>query len=155
IKVLVGPEEATFHIHEGIIRSSSKFIDNAMKPGSTEFEKGGLRLADDDPESFTLYQEWLYSRQIHLEREEPIMKYLPACKAYCLGEKLMDNDFKNAVVDTIIRTTTETTVNESCFFPSVDSICVSYERTPRGSPLRQLIVDFYAYCGDEREYASD
>jgi len=145
----VGAEKTIFYVHDSIIQASSKFFDNAMKGGWKESEERRVKLFDDDANTFSLYQDWLYSHQISTCKDvggrEGNEEYIELCKAYCLGEKLMDDNFKNAVVDAIIHKNATKASDGHHWYPVGKAIRYAYDGTPAGSPLRKLLVDFYAY----------
>ncbi|KAF2814836.1 uncharacterized protein BDZ99DRAFT_515607 [Mytilinidion resinicola] len=144
IEILVGTDETSFYIHEGIVRASSKFFDNALKPGWVESKERCVRLPEDDPDVFSIYQEWPYSLQIRVGAKEIAELYVVLCKAYCLGEKLMDCNFKDAIINEIIRNT-KVVIDGEIYFPGDWAIKLSYEGTTHISHLRKLLVDFLVY----------
>ncbi|KAF2494963.1 hypothetical protein BU16DRAFT_428025, partial [Lophium mytilinum] len=146
LKVLVGPEEVPFFVHEGPIRASSKFFDNAMKGPWNESTERCVRLRDDDPEIFSIYQHWLYSQTLSTRKDYDVARktYSALCDAYCLGEKLMDDNFKNTAIDAIIQRRSSSS-GGTVWAPGGDVIAKAYKGTPEGSLLRKLLVDFFAY----------
>ena len=69
-------------------------------------------------------------------------EYLALC--YSLGEHLKDVKYRNAIL-CIIR---YYAVNEG-IFPSDRAVAIIYENTKKGSPARRMMVDFWAYAGNE------
>jgi hypothetical protein len=60
--------------------------------------------------------------------------------AYVFGEKILDQKYKHAVLETIAgvqRTAPD--------FPCAEAFAIVYDGTPEGSPARRLLVDMYAY----------
>jgi hypothetical protein len=68
-----------------------------------EAQERTIKLPEDDPEVFSVYQEWLYDGLIHTGSQTLFPatddEYEALVKAYILGEKLMDQDFKDATID--------------------------------------------------------
>ncbi|KAF2802713.1 uncharacterized protein BDZ99DRAFT_428117 [Mytilinidion resinicola] len=148
LKVLVGPKEVPFFVHEGPVRVSSKFFDNAMKGPWTEAAERCVRLRDDEPDVFSIYHDWLYTRMLSTAHDvggvEGNQEYIDLCKAYCLGESLMDDNFKNAAIDAIIHKNLTPASDRQRWYPVGMAIRHAYDGTPPGSPLRKLLVDFYS-----------
>jgi hypothetical protein len=60
--------------------------------------------------------------------------------AYVFGEKIMDQKYKRAVLDTIAGVQ-----RDAPDFPCAEAFVIIYDGTPEGSPARRLLVDMYAY----------
>lgn len=65
-------------------------------------------------------------------------------KSYILGEKLVDTEYQNAIIKTLMVSATN-----YASFPTATSVTFVYERTAPSSPLRRLLVDFYAWIAHE------
>ncbi|CAN9079425.1 unnamed protein product [Alternaria alternata] len=98
IAVQVGNE--VVHVHEFLISSSSEFFKNATKP-EWRTESRPIDLSDEQPHIFKRYCQWLYSGHIAPDLPE---KSILQCLAYMyvLGEKIVDHEFQNAVIQAII-----------------------------------------------------
>lgn len=95
-----------FYVHETLFTASSEFARMALKKDWKEAEDGVVPLPEDDTHSFGLYQQWLYTGNIFINRRpEPVQgqeHYDLLVKAYLLGEKLIDCNFKDTIIDCII-----------------------------------------------------
>ncbi|OCL08416.1 hypothetical protein AOQ84DRAFT_388851 [Glonium stellatum] len=152
IEVLVGPEEETFMLHETLVRTQSRFFNNAMSREWKESAERRIRLPSESPDIFSLYQNWIYARKIPTALNEPGRKghaeYIRLSQAYCLGEMLMDTTFKDAIVDAIISKAVTPAADDDCWYPDGKAIGLIYDGTPKDSPARELLVAFYHCCGD-------
>lgn len=105
----VGKEDKArdFTVHESIITTSSEFTRTALTKEWKEAKDGILPLPEDDIAAFELYQQWLYTGRLFLNRlSEPSgqgqQHFRLLVKSYLLGEKLVDHNFKDIVIDCII-----------------------------------------------------
>jgi len=154
IIVKVGNTGIAYPVLESVIRKSSKFFDNAMKPewASARPDPRVVDLSDEEPEVFGIYIHWLYFRTfptvttVDLGPNSP--EALLLCKCYIMGDKLMDPTFKNATLKALV----DATHNQPHCNPRIPgpgSIKSIYEGTTGGSPARKLIVDLWvAYVGE-------
>ncbi|KAK5675593.1 hypothetical protein LTS10_011693 [Elasticomyces elasticus] len=173
------PEQVKrFALHESIIRPASDFVNMALsrdwkesgrdaygaEPGlvcagnvqDADFSEARERiipLSEDDPETFTIYQTWLYT---HIVDAHALKSSTNSCdvyqrlfKCYILAEKLLDAVFKDCVMDAILNT-----LQANPLFDANLSNLV-YENTPEGSPLRRLLCEIYVWCATERWLAED
>ena len=148
ITVSVGTEGLQITVIEAILHRSSTFFDNAMKPewAASRSEHRVVDLTDEDPDIFKLYLHWLYFKTMPtvatkcLTNNNP--EYVALAKCYVLGEKLMDNGFKNAVVDALLDA-----MNNQPFYPhhcpDHRPIKITYDGTLEGSPTTRLLVDIW------------
>jgi len=153
IEVIVGPEEETFCLHEELVRAHSKFFENAMSREWKESAERRVRLPVDSPDIFSLYQNWLYTRKIPTAIDKPGHKgnveYIRLSQAYCLGEKLMDTAFKDAIIDAIILKAVTPASDGHTWSPVGEAVRFIYDGTPENSPARKLFVTMYVWCGSE------
>lgn len=104
ITVSVGSDDVHYPVHEDVVRKSSKFFDNAMKPEWAKARPNPrvVDLSDEDPRIFQIYLHWMYFKTIPsvyttiATNWNPEYVQLSSC--YIMGEKLVDSAFKNAVL---------------------------------------------------------
>ncbi|KAH7138040.1 hypothetical protein B0J11DRAFT_3323 [Dendryphion nanum] len=151
VSVAVGQDpRRVFQVHGAILCTSSKFFRNVLKPEwtSNREERKPIELTDpeDDPETFTIYVHWLYYKMLPASvNSKPSSSQMGRLiDAYLLGEKLMDNAFKNSIIAAIIASFCHSPRSERRFPSSLD-IDILYERTTPSSRLRNLIVDLWVY----------
>ncbi|KAK3621710.1 hypothetical protein LTR56_022474 [Elasticomyces elasticus] len=134
---LDGTASQRFAMHEGLVSSASEFVRLALRGEWREADQRVIPLPEDEPVVFNEYQTWLYSRRI-----SPFSTLEKLVKCYILADKLMDVEFRDAVMDYVlvhIRSTTS-------FAPSLANLV--YGSTPEGSPLRRLMCEVFVWCGN-------
>ncbi|KAK5729748.1 hypothetical protein LTR17_011714 [Elasticomyces elasticus] len=142
-----------FALHESIVRPASDFVNMALSRDWKEARERVIPLSEDEPETFTIYQTWLYT---HIVDAHALKSSTNSCdvyqrlfKCYILAEKLLDAVFKDCVMDAILNT-----LQANPLFDANLSNLV-YENTPEGSPLRRLLCEIYVWCATERWLAED
>ena len=66
LTVFVGEPATSFIVRELAVRKSSKFFENAMNRDWVESRERKIRLPDDDPEIFAIYQRWVHHSKLCL-----------------------------------------------------------------------------------------
>ncbi|PLB48318.1 hypothetical protein P170DRAFT_448051 [Aspergillus steynii IBT 23096] len=148
IDIVVGVERKVYSVHEQLIRASSVFFDKVMAGEWTESRQRTVQLPDDDPEIFALYVHWLYCGTLPVFCDEPDPakndEYMGLIKAYVLGDKLLDAEFHNAVIDAIVEESRSEAQDKHLWFPGEKVIEYAYENTTERAPIRRLLVDMWA-----------
>ena len=138
-----------FAIHEGMIEPRSEFVRLALRGEWKEAQERTIPLPEDDPKVFSVYQQWLYGGLIHTRYDNTRSKtddeYEILVKAYILGEKIMDQDFKDSIANAIV----EKLRLLRRFDTGLTSLV--FDNTPSASPLRLLWLDAY-YCFGSPEW---
>lgn len=109
-----------------------------------------VTLPEDCPSSFKAYVQWLYSGRIYTKRNGDLRNYNLLAQMYALGEKLIDRDFQDRVLDAIVATVRCRNDDGTWEVPGDSDIEVIYNATPTGSPGRRLMVDFHMYFGEPK-----
>lgn len=128
-------------VHKSLITEDSKFFCSVVK---SVWNKSGeaqptVDLTDEDPEIFKIYMEFLYGDLVHINvKADRNAEYKTLFKAYVFGEKIMSNNFQNAVMSAIIK------FKATGKFPDFHLAPIVYRGTPANSPLRKLLLDFVA-----------
>jgi hypothetical protein len=143
---LVGAHDPKrFIVHERLVSPRSEFARLALRGVWKEAQERTIKLPEDDPEVFSVYQQWLYDRLIHTSSgnlfPQTDDEYEALVKAYILGEKLLDTDFKDAIIDAIV----DKFRSQCCFDTGLTTLV--FNETPSGSPLRRLWMDAYYHFG--------
>jgi len=129
-------KDDTFHVHKGIICSTSEFFKNAVK---MEWAGAGkpIDLSNESRDTFNIYLGWLYAKNLsHVSCTSTAWTQLT--EAYIIGEKFIDTTFQMAVIDAMI---IHHTANPSKYFPSIENVNCIYEGTVESSPARRFMVD--------------
>lgn len=123
-----------FCVHENVLRQSP-FFANALK---TEWARArneiSIELEEEDPDTFAAYVQWLYSHQV-----DPTYDSLKWAKNYVLGEKMMDPNFQDTVIDAFMKACTECGRTPGAY----SMVNIIYGGTSVGSPARKLLIDFW------------
>jgi hypothetical protein len=140
-----------FSVHEKLICASSDFFRNAMARDWKESKQRSIHLKDDDADTFELYLHWLYRGTLPVRINEPGLvgnsEYLQMAKAYVLGDKLQDGDFKDVIIDAIIDKCKSIASDGRNWFPVGPVLRCIYDNTPTSSKARRLLVDIYVHDG--------
>ena len=129
------------HVHTEVLISTSDFLKNVMKLEWRADKNCPIDFSKEDPKVVETYCRWLYSGKISC-CENPWTTSKITCQLFILGEKLVDQTFKNAVLDFMI----ENFSSKPKVLPNDKSVKIIYDGTPKGSPARRLVVDIWAYC---------
>ncbi|KAF2751796.1 hypothetical protein M011DRAFT_454693 [Sporormia fimetaria CBS 119925] len=148
VHVVVGKGDAKkdFYIHQGLICGRSRFFKNALSGDRAETAQE-VKLPEDNPGTFSLYQQFLYTDALPHE-EVRDSTYVTFCKVYVLCDKLLDPVGKSKVLWKIMKLCT-TAVDGRYRFPGHQSLRVLYEGTTENDSIRRLLADVYATHGDE------
>lgn len=143
---MVGNEELIrkFAVHETLLRKDSAFFRDALDGDRLEPTAKIITLPEQSPAAFEVYTGWLYYRKIYSDGESITaeVQFSVLLDAYYLAGFLGDIDFADAIMDAVI----DTTITLSRY--PCEVISPAYEKLPRGSPLRQLLLDMWVYDGN-------
>ncbi|KAH6872506.1 hypothetical protein BKA58DRAFT_456086 [Alternaria rosae] len=106
------------------------------------------RFASIDADAFAIFLKWLYYDHIAVEdREDDNGKFAPdtdkLIEAYVLGLKLKSRKFCRDVIQGLVELSKD--MGE---YPGPASISLAYNETPKGSLLRQVLVQLWADTAD-------
>ncbi|EDU49261.1 BTB POZ domain containing protein [Pyrenophora tritici-repentis] len=157
LRVIVGeaPDQKEFFVHEGLVCPRSEFFRKAMRGPWTEAQERKIDLGQEEPETFALYLELLYTGTIPTIEDTEL--YAPLSKLYVLAEMLMDDTTKTIVLDAMKAQIDDGPEEDHYCFPEPDAIRIIYKGTTESSPARELMVKFYTdySCGEELEELAD
>ncbi|KAI6874849.1 hypothetical protein KC338_g1015 [Hortaea werneckii] len=145
ISVRVGQPAKLFCIPR-VLCASSEYFMTALKEKWREGKISAVELQDVDPRIFNIYANWLMRRKIYIDckiTEGKVMTghYFLAFKAYALGDRLLDPDFKDAVTDAIAYYMVMEKDGEGYEYPLPcdSSINMLYATTTPGCTARRLV----------------
>ncbi|CAA9965871.1 BTB/POZ domain containing protein [Pyrenophora teres f. maculata] len=157
IRVIVGqaPDQKEFFVHEGLVCPRSEFFRKAMKGPWTEAQERKIDLEQEDPETFALYLELLYTGALPTKEDTEL--YAPLSKLYVLAEMLMDDTTKTIVLNAIQAQIEDGPEKDHYCFPEPAAIRIIYKGTMESSPAREVMVKFYTdySCGEELDELAD
>lgn len=143
--MVVGSEEKAFSVHENLIRASSIFFDKALSGNWKESHERVIKLPEDEPEVFAIYVHWLYFRTFAVFRGKPdaleSVDHLRLAKAFVLGDKLLDQEVQDAVMDAFVESMSTPDKNGHLWYPTGPTVGYAYENTNSSAPIRELLLD--------------
>lgn len=146
-----GDKQQNFDVHEAILITRSSFFKAALSGDWTEAKARVVKLPEDDPDVFQNYIHLLYTGLLRIGSTIIPRNYIgydervAMMKLYVLAEKLQDMETKNATVNATIGYLSEMRNTASMKRPDTTCFHIIYEVTPVKSPMRRLMVDYYAY----------
>jgi hypothetical protein len=147
VAVVVGPQKEVFHVHETLLRQSCPFFDKAMGPQWKESKERKITMPDDDAEVMKIYVYWLYCGALLMyppkSQESADREDLSYVKAWILGDKLLDLEFQNAVIDGIFERYHTEPRDGKRWNVWPGAVDYAFDKTYKGAPLRRLFVDMY------------
>ncbi|KAF2443933.1 hypothetical protein P171DRAFT_444196 [Karstenula rhodostoma CBS 690.94] len=146
VTILVGPPEQnqTFFIHKDLIVRRAPFFRNALGSDWAESDQNTVKLPEDDPSTFFLYIQLLYTGTLSLKGADP--EFTKLINLYILAEKLQDVETRNIVMDTLLATVFPPEgEGRTGYLPNLENVQLIFDGTPEGSPLREYVVDVYAH----------
>jgi hypothetical protein len=159
--VVVGPDQYEHTVHKDLFCEKSPYFSTATKEHWQEGQEGRvtLPLPNDDPAVFALYIQWVYRGRIFCRQDmgdtggnrEEIDLLI---EAFVLGEKLQDQEFRDALVDCLIHAVDTPDGQDKRWYPTPSAVDRAYRGTPDSSPLRRLLVDMYFFHG-RREWLDE
>lgn len=150
IIVASGDIEKKFYVHEGVLSSSGRILKASLNESWLEGQTKEIRLSDVAAPVFRIYAHWLYTGLIttSVERTGTSLTLIlnELTLAYVLGDRLQDDDFCDAIIDTFVKET-EVLIEGSPRFPASNTIALIYKKTMPESKLRRLIIDQHVGYG--------
>ncbi|RMZ35020.1 hypothetical protein D0859_00839 [Hortaea werneckii] len=135
-----------FCIPREVLYASSDYFKTALKEEWRAGKAGTVELQDVEPRIFNIYANWLMRRRIFIDcgsTEGKVMteQYFLAFKAYALGDRLLDRDFKDAVTDAIAYYMIMEKDDQGYEYrlPCDSSINMLYSTTVPGCTARRLV----------------
>lgn len=144
-----------FNVHESLLVSSSEFFKTGLSAGWEEKRFKVVHLSCYKPVHFQIYLDWLYAReQVNLVNlvtenlsdseiptpgEEDLWVIDQLCELWILGDYLLDNEFKNAVIKSILCLGVTTS---QMILP--DTVARIVDRTLTDSGLYRWLLDHLA-----------
>jgi hypothetical protein len=131
------------------LTASSEYFQNALKKNSAGEHADVITLEDVDPAVFGVYVQWLYMGELFCIKSSKtpteLSNHILLGELYGLGERLLDRELQNRVIDALLAGTRELQ-DGTRRFPTA---CVPtiYKSTPPGSPARRLMIDFFVRFG--------
>ncbi|KAG9194281.1 hypothetical protein G6011_04316 [Alternaria panax] len=147
-----------FLVPEDRIRTSSEFVEAAMKGPWKESQDRSISLPGIGKQAFSMYFHWLLTGVVHSKGRPSdypefhhimplLQEILLLPRLFELGHYLLDTDFRDALSDALMQCTSDLQ-RDLCSFP-LDYGSFFYERIPDGSPTRNLVADLVVWTMNE------
>jgi len=150
VTLLVGTEERRLLAHGSHLALCSDFFKAALKKEWAEGQTRTVKLSDERPEIVAQYLDFVYSKGLPTgpEDRDPHKGrvYEVLTELFALGERLLDSNIRNAIINEIIKFTTAHTL-EGVYYPGTRAINNIYDCTTAASPARRLMVELYVTAG--------
>ncbi|CAI7593507.1 unnamed protein product [Penicillium crustosum] len=160
VKITVGASKEPFHVHESVLCTSSRFFNAAMSGSWKESKEYTIELPEDDPAAFSIYSHWLYFAKIPgildaakkgESAKRSAQEYYDLVSAYVLGDKLLDTQFQNSVIDAILDTCSKADSKDGkVYFPDANAVSHAYNNTTKSSKIREMLVELYLHSAEAR-----
>ncbi|KAL5121178.1 hypothetical protein ACEQ8H_001030 [Pleosporales sp. CAS-2024a] len=143
--LLVGPKATPFLIHTTLLTSQSPYFRAALTGAFSEATDKTIRLEDVDTAHFQLLVSWLYTGSIPPPYKDGKPAYYTLLHIYALADRLCFEGLRNAVVDVTSDLADRT---NSVLTPADTRIL--YEQIRDSAPLRNLVIDLFAFKKTDR-----
>jgi hypothetical protein len=157
VKVVIGTGEKQMEIHvpKNRLCEVSEFFAAGCSDRWASGREGVIRLEEEDPKVFSIFLAWAFGggvqnsedyiivdeKETDSEKHSSRNHHYQLVQCYILGEKLIAFEFKNAIIDLIIksqRSIVRKFNTTPCSSPK--GICMIYANTPAKSPLRRVLI---------------
>jgi len=171
VTLVVGETQTPMSVHERFITRTSEFFATALKKAWGEGQTRVIKLPEEDPVHLAYYLDWIYTRKLPTDVYRGSSQIgatitLPAScydshmilsHLYVLGERMLDTDFRNSVLEELIHVTDlemfpESPAICSSIGPPLQVISIIYQGTTSASPARRLLVDWCLAFGHQAQY---
>lgn len=122
-----------FHVDARLL-STSDYFQAALKADWVEGQMHTVTINDIEPRIFNTYLNFQQNHHI-FALQEPTETWFYLSDCYFLGDRLMDADSKDAILDACFEYS-----HEKSFRKVKKFIKLVYDRTPPGARLREFVV---------------
>jgi hypothetical protein len=160
----VGPTEHAILAHGNFISRRSEFFKAALKKEWVEGQTRIIKLPDEDPQVVTHYLSYTYSKCLPTDiftadfmgtfPEESDEYYQLLAELYVLGERLLDETIRSAIIKEILRLAKLTDKDLKQHHPKGEAVNIIYRGTTAKSLARRLMVDFHIAYGTTKCFDS-
>lgn len=149
VKILVGPDQTEFNIHDELLRARSKYFASALS-GQWRESDGIVELSEDDPKLFRLISHWLYTDTVDLTKlPAPVDGVRASLRLYVLADRLQmqvpARRFATPLRPVSFLNVVERDMHDSRSILTCEDVDYIYENTLASSPLRQFAVHLSVY----------
>lgn len=137
VDLIVGPKEALFRVHKSFLCNKIPYFDKMFNGGFMEARENSAKFPEDDPQSFDILIEWVYSGCVRFYDvgTKDTHENWDFLRLYALAEKLGLTQLEDHALD-LYRQSSE--VKNATF--DMTWATRTYEITPLGSALRRYAI---------------
>lgn len=145
VTILVGEQKAKFVIHQEFLTFHSEYFRGCLESGFIETATKVVELEHTTPEAFGLFVQWIYTKNISQKSssdppksDDSILAAKDLVELWILSDYLAIPELQNKTIAMLLRAWSMRGVPIR--------YCINvYQSTAVGSPLRQLVVDLFAW----------
>lgn len=144
--VKVGAQQAEFFIHKELLCRHSEFFARATgESWNVNSSIVEVKMPEDREHIFTVFEAWLYDRALfsNLKPESGDIDVALLADLYIFADRIECPYFQNAIIDRLCLLCDQCVKAKA--LPTARIIEHILENTTATSPLRQIMVDVYAY----------
>ncbi|KAK6430829.1 hypothetical protein LTR95_013014 [Oleoguttula sp. CCFEE 5521] len=141
-EVLVGTggHQKRYTIHDDNVVHRSSFFRSARSSPWCNGAKP-VDLTDESPHNFEIYMHCVLTGEVDITTfDNGALRYIEYFETYALADKLGDLEVANVVIDSLI-----TEKKKGTHLPNHSDDKVAYNKTSKGSPLRQLLTFWHVH----------
>jgi hypothetical protein len=160
----VGHDEHAILTHGNFISRRSDFFKAALKKEWTEGQTRIIKLPDEEPQVVTHYLSYTYSKCLPTDifttdflgtfPDESDEYYQLLAELYVLGERLLDETIRGALIKEILRLAKLKDKESKHYYAKGEAVNIIYRGTTAGSPARHLMVNFHVVNGTTKWFDS-
>lgn len=159
VTLLVGPEERQLLAHKSYLSLNSNFFKAALKKEWVEGRTRTVKLPDEELNVIAQYLDYCHGKWLPTASKPSLgpakgRVYEVLTELFALGERLLDSNIRNAIINEIIEFTTVHTL-EGLYYPGARAINNIYNCTTAASPARRLMVELYVTAGKKDWFTED
>lgn len=148
IYILIGPTHTKYGIHKALLCARSSFFRAALTGRFKEAREGTVTLEDEDPETFSRFNTWLYTGSCMNDDAGKVLAMRPALQLWLFAEKRLVPGLQNTVIDQLIQSVTALDVEEGRVRHEIsaedEEACISaWENSIEDSRLRTFLLDHF------------
>lgn len=132
--------------------SSPVNCHNNSELGSKQDNHAGCNKEGNKANAVKLHVHWIYFEEIAappLSKDSFMVYSLNLVQAWVFGDKILDKDFRNAIVHSIFKRINTKADDNRSWMVSPEAVKYAYEDTMKGASVRRLFVDLYCQSSHE------
>lgn len=141
VELVVGKDKVSFTVHERPLCNAAGFFTKALQSGFKESQERRIELPEDDPLVVDCFTKWLYFNSYDLP-STPRAGFALLIKLYIFADRCFADRLQEDIIRVLFHCYREG------WTPPPSAIQLVFEQAPETSPIRRLMVDWYAFHVD-------